>query len=496
MTPRLDGLSGLPGGVDRPSYDPEAHGTGIVHLGLGAFHKAHQAAYTDAALGARGGDWRIAGISLRSSDPAAQLSPQNCYYTVIERSAERSRARVIGSIAAALHLGTDRVRVEAALRAPETRIVSLTVTEKGYGIDRSTGGVDSTHPAVSRDLENPDAPVGVAGLLVQALAARYAAGVSPFTLLCCDNLPENGSMLRGLLIDFARRAAPGLADRIAAEVAFPSTMVDRITPAATDATFAAVEKMTGRRDLAAIETEAFSQWVVEDRFPAGRPAWDEAGVLFADDVRPYEEMKLRMLNGAHSMLAYAGFLCGCRHVVDVMRDKALNALVRRHLSAAAATLPPVAGVDLGEYAESLVSRFCNPHLRHETHQIAMDGTEKLPQRILAPAVASLDSGQSPDSFAFAAAAWMRYCLGRMDGDARYKLRDPREAELAAIAGRSAQAEDLVHGLMGLPGLFPDGLRNNEAWIASVSGRLRLMLEEGVRRAVDIEASKAINPDLD
>ena len=490
MTPRLAGLSGLPAGIGRPSYDPEAHGVGIVHLGLGAFHKAHQAAYCDAALGARGGNWRIAGVSLRSSDPAAQLSPQNGYYTLIERGAEHSHARIIGSIAEALHLGKDRSHVEALLRAPETRIVSLTVTEKGYGIDRSTGGVDPAHPAISRDLEDANSPIGVAGLLIQALAARYAAGVPPFALLCCDNLQENGRMLRGLLLDFAQRAAPDLAGRIAKDVAFPSTMVDRITPAATAATLAAAEQMIGRADLAAVETEAFSQWVIEDRFPTGRPAWEESGVLFTDDVRPYEEMKLRMLNGAHSMIAYAGFLCGCRHVVDAMRDPALCILVRRHLSAAAATLPPVAGVDFDEYAESVVVRFCNPHLRHETHQIAMDGTEKLQQRILAPAVVFLDSGRPPDSFAFATAAWMRYCLGRMDDGAHYDLRDPQAARLAAIAGRSGCAADLVQCFMDLPGIFPDRLRSSEAWAGAVSRRLRLMLREGVRRAVDAEASSA------
>ena len=373
---RLATLDGLPAQVLRPGYTPGDHGIGIVHLGLGAFHKAHEAAYTDTALAQGGGDWRIAGVSLRSPEPAAQLGPQNGLFTLIERSAEGSAARVIGSIAKAWCLGPDRDAVLAALTDPRTRIVSTTVTEKGYGIDRATGGVDPSHPAIAADLATPDAPIGVAGLLVWALEARRADGVPPFTVLCCDNLPENGKMLRGLLVGFARRATPDMADFIAEEVAFPSTMVDRITPAVTEATQEAAREMTGREDHAAIETEAFSQWVIEDEFPAGRPAWEAAGAMFVSDVRPYEEMKLRMLNGAHSMLAYAGFLSGCRHVSEVMADPALTALVRRHLEAAAATLPALPGVDFKAYAEALVARFSNPHLKHETYQIAMDGTEE------------------------------------------------------------------------------------------------------------------------
>ncbi|CUH80866.1 fructuronate reductase [Tropicibacter naphthalenivorans] len=336
-------LGALPEQVAQPAYDPTAHGVGIVHLGLGAFHKAHQAAYTDSALAASGGDWRILGVSLRSPDPATQLTPQDGLFTLIERSAEGSAARVIGALAGAAHLGTDRAKVLAALTAPQTRIVSVTVTEKGYGIDRATGGVDLSHPAIAHDLAQPDQPIGVAGLLVWALRQRRAAGTPPFTVLCCDNLPENGAMLHGLLMDFTRRAAPDLLDHIRAEVACPSTMVDRITPASTPATLEAAQELLGLQDAAAIETERFTQWVIEDRFPNGRPDWGAAGAQFVDDVRPFEEMKLRMLNGAHSMLAYAGFLAGHKHVSDVMADPGLARLVRRHLRASAATLPPLPG---------------------------------------------------------------------------------------------------------------------------------------------------------
>ncbi|MFY0634067.1 MAG: mannitol dehydrogenase family protein [Vannielia sp.] len=489
---RLTGLDGLPDAVSRPDYTPADHGTGIVHLGLGAFHKAHQAAATDAALAAEGGNWRICGVSLRSPEPAAQLGPQNGFYTLIERSAEGSRARVIGSIAQALCLGPDRAEVLAALTAPTTRIVNLTVTEKGYGLSRATGGVDEAHPGIAHDLTAPEAPIGVAGLLVWALKARRAAGTPPFTVLCCDNLPENGHLVRGLLVDFARRTAPEQADFIASEVAFPSTMVDRITPAATPETLAAAEAMLGVRDEAAVETEAFTQWVIEDHFPTGRPSWEAAGAMFVTDVKPYEEMKLRMLNGAHSMLAYAGFLAGHRHVSDVMQDAPLAALVRRHLAAAAATLPPLAGVDLAAYAEALTVRFANPHLRHQTYQIAMDGTEKLPQRIFSPTEAAISKGHSIEPFAFAIAAWMRYAMGKTEAGETYALRDPREAELRQLVAAADDTATIVSNLMGLPGLFPTSLAACPDLHRSVTSKLETMRQNGMADAIGIESREYIS----
>ena len=485
---RLDDTEGLPEGVARPAYVPGAQGAGIVHLGLGAFHKAHQAVYTDDALAAAGGDWRITGVSLRSGAPSRDLTPQNGLYTVIARDAQGSRARVIGALARALCLATDRSAVLAALTAPATRIVSLTVTEKGYGIDRATGGLDRSHPAIAADLADPQAPHGVAGLLVWALGRRRAAGVPPFTVLCCDNLPGNGAMVRGLLVDFARATAPDLVDHIAGEVAFPATMVDRITPAPTDATRALAAAMIGRRDDAAVETEGFRQWVVEDRFPTGRPAWEAGGALVVADVRPYEEMKLRMLNGTHSMLAYAGFLSGRRHVRDVMASPDLAALVRRHLSAAAATLAALPGVDFADYAQELLSRFANPHLAHETYQIAMDGTEKLPQRILAPAADALTRGQPLDAFAFATAAWMRYALGRTDSGERYALRDPRETMLRDCLAGAEGAAQIVARLHALPGLFPPALAGDAGWRQAVTDRLSVMVGWDMCAAIAREAA--------
>ena len=488
MSARLTSIDGLKPGVVLPGYDRDAHGAGIVHIGLGAFHKAHQAVYTDDALAARGGDWRIIGVSLRSTAPAEDLTAQDDLYTLLERSVDGTVPRVIGALHYALSMQTNATAVRAALCAEETKIVTLTVTEKGYGIDRTTGGIDRAHPAIAADLAAPEAPQGVAGLLVRALGRRRAKGLAPFTVLCCDNLPENGKMVRSLLIDHARQVAPELVEHIATEVAFPSSMVDRITPAQTPDTLKLAEDLTGFRDAAAVETEAFRQWVIEDHFPQGRPAWEAGGAIFVSDVSPYEEMKLRMLNGAHSMLAYSGFLSGHGYVRDVMRDPALAALVGRHMRAAAATLKPLPGADFESYAEALLSRFENPHLAHETYQIAMDGTEKLPQRILGPAVAALSAGSDLSAFAFATAAWMRYTLGRKDDGTPYALRDPRETELTDTGTPTATA--LADRLLALPGLFPAPLRDSTAWREAVTTRLDRMMTLGMPAAVEAEAGAA------
>lgn len=483
MSARLSSVEGLPETVRVPGYARGSHGPGIVHIGLGAFHKAHQAVYTDDALAASGGDWRIIGVSLRSTEPADELTPQDCLYTTIERSTEGEQARVIGSLAAALNLATDRRAVLDALVSPATRIVSLTVTEKGYGLDRAGGGVDTAHPAIVNDLAAPDEPIGVAGLLTWALGKRRAAGVPPFTVLCCDNLPENGKAVRALLIDFARRAVPDLADHIANDVAFPSTMVDRITPARGPDTLALAERLIGRADAGAVECEAFRQWVIEDHFPTGRPDWEAGGALFVADVRPYEDMKLRMLNGAHSMLAYAGFLSGHKYVRDTMQDTALAALVRRHLDAAAATLDPLPGMDFDTYASDLVRRFTNPHLAHETYQIAMDGSQKMPQRIFAPALEALRLGQPLSAFAFAAAAWMRYTLGVTDAGTAYDLRDPLGAALTPGGESGETAHQIIGRLNAIPGLIPPELRENGEWSDAVGNCLAYMLEDGMQDAI-------------
>ncbi|GAW37156.1 mannitol 2-dehydrogenase [Roseovarius sp. A-2] len=490
MIPRLTRLSDVTGLASIPSYDPAAHGLGIVHLGLGAFHRAHQAVMTDDALSRDGGDWRIVSVSLRSRDVAQALAPQNCLYTVIERDAGGMKGRIIASISTVIAADPDKTL--KALCNPAVRIVTLTVTEKGYGIDRATGAPDSTNPVVSADIAAPDAPSGVLGLLVAALRRRRRDDIAPFAILCCDNLPSNGQFLRGGVLGFARAVDPDLAGWIEREVAFPSSMVDRITPASTDATLRDAETLTGCRDCAAIETETFLQWVIEDYFPHGRPAWEAGGALFVDDVEPYEQMKLRMLNGAHSMLAYAGFLSGHTFVRDVMTDRALAALVLRHLEAAADSLSPLSGVDFAHYARDLQDRFRNPTMAHRTRQIAMDGTVKMPQRIWSPAAEALEAGRDIGAFAFATAAWMRYCLGIDESGETFALCDPREDEIGAAVGpQPRDAVGISDALHGLPGLVPETLRDHSGWRQAVDDRLATMLEIGVTAAIAHERGRVV-----
>ncbi|MGO4831280.1 mannitol dehydrogenase family protein [Rhizobiaceae sp. 2RAB30] len=489
MTARLKYLSAVSKDVRRPSYGRNRP-NGIVHLGTGAFHKAHQAVYTDDALQEAGGDWMISGVSLRSPDVAQALNPQKGLYTLLERGPQGVSARVIASISGVLVAPEDQAAVMVALAASETRIVSLTITEKGYGLDPRTGGLDRNHPTVAADLADPDNTQSALGFLVAALHARKVLGRPPFTVLCCDNLPSNGKVLRRLVLEFAALRDPEMAPYIETEVSFPSTMVDRITPASTDRTFADAKALTGCEDRAAVETEPFSQWIIEDSFVAGRPKWEAGGALFVEDVAPYEKMKLRMLNGAHSMLAYAGFIAGHKYVRDVMADGDLARLVARHMGEAARTLEPVPGVDLGSYAEELRDRFANPAIAHETWQIAMDGTQKLPQRLIEPARTALERGLPIDAYAFSVAAWMRYALGETENGEPYMLRDPREAEIrTALAGSGRDARDIVKSLLALPGLFPDVLATSAAWREAVTERLTTMLADGMRVAITREAAR-------
>ncbi|NKL61635.1 mannitol dehydrogenase family protein [Rhizobium leguminosarum] len=478
MTERLQTLSGLAPTAKLPAYDRNQLKCGILHLGPGAFFRAHFAPFTDAALAASGGDWGIEVASLRTADVADHLNEQNGLYTMLIRDTSGTTAQVIGPILRA-HVATrDPAGLLDRLEDPAIRIVSLTVTEKAYGMDTATGGLDLNHADVAADLANRHAPRGVIGYLVEGLSRRRAKGIAPFTPLSCDNLPSNGAVLKRLILDFAERLDPSLRQWIEANVPFPSTMVDRITPASTEATYQDAERLTGRQDLAAIETEPFTQWVIEDHFANGRPAWEKAGALMVTDVSAYEKMKLRMLNGAHSLLAYLGYIGGYEFIRDVMDDAGLAALAYRHMHAAARTLDAVPGIDLDDYASELIARFANKAIAHRTYQIAMDGTQKLPQRLLEPATEALAHGDKAETYAIAVAAWMRYAIGEHGNGERYELRDPRAGEIAAlIADVPRTGLAISAALFTLPGLFPAALTGHRAWTQDVSDKLEILIQD-------------------
>jgi fructuronate reductase len=479
VTERLTSLAGLAPGAKLPAYDRMALKSGILHLGPGAFFRAHFAPYTDSALAHAGGDWGIEVASLRTANVADHLNEQDGLYTMLVRDTEGTEAHVMGPIMKA-HVATrNPADLLERLEDPAIRIVSLTVTEKAYGFDAATGGLDLKHADIAADLADPHAPRGVIGFLVEGLSRRRAKGIKPFTPLSCDNLPSNGAVLKRLVLDFAERTDPALRQWIEQNVPFPSTMVDRITPASTDATYRDAETLTGRTDLAAIETEPFAQWVIEDHFVDGRPHWEKAGALMVEDVSAYEKMKLRMLNGAHSLLAYLGYIAGYEFIRDVMDDLGLAALAHRHMNAATATLDPVPGIDLDAYADELMARFANKAIAHRTYQIAMDGTQKLPQRLLEPATEALAQGSQAETYAIAVAAWMRYALGTDRKGNSYDLRDPRATEIATLlTGVPRNGGAVSAALFTLPGLFPAALTENLAWTDDVANKLEILIQDG------------------
>ncbi len=493
MTPLLTNLNNLPGQVNRSRYTPSDHKTGIVHLGLGAFHKSHQAFYTDAALQESGGDWRIIAASMRNTQLPAQVNAQNGLYTLVVRKKHGADARVIASIDHALSANDGTGNLLNALCASGTRIVTVTVTEKGYGFDRGQGGIDRSNATVAHDLSFPHSPTGVLGLIVCSLQIRRQSGIAPFTVLCCDNLPDNGRYVAQAVIEYARLQSPELARWISDNVSFPATMVDRITPAQSPQTLATAESITGCRDLLAIETEPFHQWVIEDTFVNGRPEWEAAGALFTDNVAPFEEMKLRMLNGAHSMLAYGGFLADKKYVRDVMRDASLAALVSRHLQAASSTLVSISGINFDDYAQHLLERFSNPEIAHETAQIAGDGSQKMPQRIFQPALAAINRNAPVRPFAFATALWIHYCTGVSPNGVSYKINDP----LASTLGKAASNDNPLHCVKEfsqIPGLIPVELAANAQWNQMLVSQLASLRECGIRAFLDKEASVAAASD--
>ncbi len=463
---RLNAQTHLPPNVLGPGYDRSALRPGIVHIGIGAFHRAHQAVYTDDALSHQFGNWGIVGASLRSTDIVHALTAQDCLHSVITRDRSGDRIRVIGSIAAAVAATEEREKLLSLLADPAIRIVTLTVSEKAYGLDPKTGGLDMAHPAVANDLARPEEPVGAIGFLTEGLARRRALGHSPFTVLCCDNLPGNGHIVRRLVLEMASRRDAALAAWIERHGRFPSSMVDRIVPAVSEETRKRAARLLGAEDELALETEPFSQWVIEDNFVSDRPYWEAGGALFVTNVEPYEKMKLRLLNGSHSLIAYLGQLQGLEYVRDVMAVPDYERLVRRHMQAVLPTLDPVPGIDLEAYMDQLIARFANPAIAHRTAQIAMDGTQKLPQRIFAPAAETIDAGGDGDAFAHVTALWIAFVMRAKTVD------DPRANDLRKAVLGSGEADDVSSAFFAIPGLFPPALSGDHAWRSRVDAHLR------------------------
>ncbi|WP_433281105.1 mannitol dehydrogenase family protein [Micromonospora sp. CA-244673] len=467
----------------RPLLRPGTVPAGIVHLGVGAFHRAHQAVHTEAAVGAAGGDWGIVGVAPRSTAVVEALAAQDALFSVTTLSPEGSTTRVVGALAGVRHAPADPAAVVRLLADPAIRVVTLTVTEKAYQLNPVTGALRAD-PDLVADLTTDRPPRTVPGLLVRGLLARAAADAGPVALVSCDNLPANGRRLRGLVTQSLAlaRVPDGPAGWIERQVTFPGTMVDRIVPATTPDTLDTARRALGVTDLAAVAAEPYSQWVVEDDFPGGRPAWERAGAVLTGDAGPWERLKLRTLNGVHSATAYLGALAGAETVAETLALPRLDAVLRRLVAEdVAASFTPPPGVSVPAYGEEVLARFANPAIRYRTLQIATDSSQKLPQRVL-HTIADLRAAGRPARWAaLVVAAWLRFLLGYADDGRPLPLDDPLADRIrAALAAAPGTPAGVVDALFALREVFPAELAADDEVRADVTGWLTALERHGVR----------------
>ncbi|GHA29598.1 mannitol dehydrogenase family protein [Oceanisphaera arctica] len=472
--------------VKKVSYDRSHLKTRIVHLGFGAFHRAHQALFNDELAASHNSDWGQCVVKLFSgADEISALRAQDHLYTVVEKGAEQTDVKVIGVVRESLHPQLDGIdAVLEKMAEPDVAIISLTITEKGYCVDPATGRLDKDNALIAHDLLDPAHPQSAIGYLVQALQIRRERGLGGFSVMSCDNVPENGQLVRQVVLDFAAQRDPELADWIGTHASFPCTMVDRIVPAATADSLAEITELLGVADPCAIACEPFRQWVIEDHFVAGRPQWERVGAELVQDVVPFEEMKLRMLNGSHSFLAYLGYLGGYQHIDETMTDahyrRAALALMTQEQ---APTLNMPAGTDLTAYAEMLIERFANPNLKHRTWQIAMDGSQKLPQRLLQPVRTHLQRGTDFPHLALGVAGWMRYVSGVDEQGQAIDVRDPMAAQLKTICDQHGLNISVVPALAGVEAIFGTDLAAEPQFIDAVTQAYTRLMTDGARAAV-------------
>jgi mannitol-1-phosphate/altronate dehydrogenase len=481
---RQANLASLPREVMTPSYLRATKDLrpAIVHFGVGGFHRAHQAVYLDDIAERRiSAEWAEHGVGLLPGDRrmAEALIPQDCLYTVVERSAERDSARVIGSLAGYTFAPDNPQRVLEMLADPVTRIVSLTITEGGYLVDDKTGVFDASNPAIQQDVDR-NAPRTVFGYVVAGLERRRAAGIPPFTVLSCDNLQGNGSVARTAVVSFARLGDASLAAWIDANVAFPNAMVDRITPQTTDADRAMVAETFGVVDAWPVVTEPFRQWVIEDHFSNGRPPLEEVGVQIVADVHPYETMKLRLLNASHQAMAYLGCLAGYRYAHEVLGDRDFVNLLTRFMDAEVTPLlPPVPGIDLADYKRTLLERFANPKIADTLARLATDGSDRMPKFVLPSLSEALAQGRPHRLLTLVVAGFCRYLRGVDEQGQPITLQDGRADELRKLANQG-QADP--RPLLGVQRVFGD-LGQNQAWVAELTAALRELDQIGARASV-------------
>ena len=467
--------------IRTPQYDRRQVGQGIVHIGVGGFHRAHQTVYTEDLFN-RGHDlaWGFCGVGLLPHDRGIRdaLQSQDTLYTLVERRSDGDSARIVGSIRDFLFAPDSREAVLAKMASDETKIVSLTITEGGYYVDSATGAFDETHGDIRHDLAHPHKPACSFGFLVEALDRRRKRGLAPFTVMSCDNIQGNGDVARRNVLAFATLRDPQLANWMQRNCLFPNSMVDRITPATTDEHRQMVREKFGIDDRWPVMTEGFKQWVIEDRFVEGRPAWETVGAQMTTDVLPYEKMKLRLLNASHQALCYIGMLFGYEFAHQTMEDADIRALVAQMMDREVTPLlPPVPGIDLTDYKATLIERFANPSVRDQLSRIGIYGSSGIPKFVLPSIAEQIERGGSITLLSFTVACWFRYLNGRDESGQEIAMKDPlapRLREIARAAGRDPAP------LLAVREIFPESLANAPEFTAPVRAFLGSFYDRGAR----------------
>ncbi|WP_191601706.1 mannitol dehydrogenase family protein [Marinomonas algicola] len=468
--------------------NPDQHEIGIVHIGLGAFHRAHQAVYLEKTLAQHGGDWMIASANIRSNySLVEQLQQAKHRYHVVEYADTKTVAiREIKAIKTAYFSGSNDgcAGLLAQMSSESTKIVTLTVTEKGYYLSPLSGALLTDNANIQHDLQNPAQPKTALGLILVALKQRRSQGFEPFTVLSCDNMPHNGERTRGAVIALAQMQDIEFADWIEKTVAFPNSMVDRIVPAVSEQDLIMIQADTGISEPTVVKCEQFSQWVVEDHFPAGRPQWESAGVQMVDNVSSYEMMKLRMLNGSHSLLAYLGYIAGYQTVAQAMQDRDIRAFLEHYMmQEVAPTLPYFSQSELATYCQQLLARFDNDSLQHQLQQIAMDGSQKLPQRWLSGLIELQNKSLPAPAIELGIAGWIVFLSQAKEK--KQKINDPLEVALLELLHRhSSSSKGLVSAMLQRHDIFPTSLSTNHPLIQRVLNLVdRLSAGENIQRVM-------------
>lgn len=477
-------LKNPPKNVKVPAYDRDAITCGVLHIGVGGFHRSHQALYLDEMIETHGAkEWAICGVGIMPQDAemSKALQAQDCLYTLVEREGKNSTARVIGSLKEYIFGYEEPEKVFAKMADPAIKIVSLTATEGGYCFDQGTGELDLKNPGIENDLKNPGKPRTIFGYLAEGLDRRRKAGLPPFTVLSCDNLQGNGHVAKRTLIAFCNQRDKELAKWIDENVAFPNCMVDRITPATTDAERSLVRDTYNIEDKFPVVAEPFRQWVIEDHFSNGRPALEKVGIQFTKDVVPYEKMKIRLLNATHSAMGYLGYLCGYRYIYEIAHDKEFIPYLKELMDVEVTPLVGnIEGVNLSDYKQSLMERFANETIKDQALRICMDGSAKMPKFILPSISEQLERKGPIRRLTLCVASWIRFLSGEDEEGKEIPIQDPQAERITKVV--KANKKD-PKPLLALTDIFGD-LGKDKRFVDELELLLNMLYEKGAKETLE------------